>query len=198
MTARTTMARLIQEVRNLTAADHAEYTIGTATYWDDAQVQTMLDRHRRDVNRAPLEAVYAWASGGSIQYQEYRACFGEWEATDGGSAIFQVEDSTGANAGTAAWSADYARGIVTFAADQRGTAYYVTGRVFDLYGAAAELLRAWAAREKLAFDFSSDQQSFKRSQKAQTLLQMAVEYEGKAWTRSAPMRRGDLADWGGY
>ena len=47
---------------------------------------------------------------------------------------------------------------------------------YDAYAAAADLLEAWAAKEKLAFDFDADGQSFKRSQKAQALLELAREY----------------------
>ena len=47
---------------------------------------------------------------------------------------------------------------------------------YDAYAAAADLLEAWAAKEKLAFDFDADGQSFKRSQKMRALLELAREY----------------------
>lgn len=193
--ARSTLARLIQEVRTLTQANVQEWTLGTASYWDDNQLEILLDRHRRDVLREPLRSHTHYVGGGSIEWRTYSSDYGQWEATDGGTAVFEVEDGLGATQGTALWTADYVRGIVTFGANQGGTAYYLTGRVFDLYGAASELLRTWAAREKLAFDFSSDGQSFKRSQKASTLLALANEYAGMGWAQTATMVRSDVGEW---
>ena len=49
-----------------------------------------------------------------------------------------VEDSDGDIIGTANWTADYARGLISFTADQAGTTYFVTGRTYDLNAAAAD------------------------------------------------------------
>lgn len=192
---RSTMARLIQEVRSLTQANPAEWSLGTANYWDDNQIEILLDRHRRDVVREPLRSVSVYVGGGSIEWREYHSQYGQWEATSGGSAVFEIEDALGAAQGTALWSADYVRGVVTFGQNQGGTAYYLTGRVYDLYGAASELLRSWASHEKLGFDFASDGQSFKRSQKVTHLLGLANHYAGMGWAQTARMVRSDLGDW---
>ena len=61
----------------------------------------------------------------------------------------------------------------------------------DVYAAAADLLEAWAAKEKLAFDFDADGQSFKRSQKAQALLGLAREYRKKQLPQQVGMVRSD-------
>ncbi|MBI4496850.1 MAG: hypothetical protein HY689_02985 [Chloroflexi bacterium] len=194
MTARSGMAVLIDQVRTLTQASTAEYTLGTASFWDDDHVQELLDGHRVDVYRELLTPIPKHVGGGSIQWLEYRSQFRNLEQTDGGTAVFIVEDSTGADSGTANWTADYQRGIVTFTADQRGTSYFLTGRAYDLYGAAADLLTAWAAREKLQFDFSTDGQRFHRSQKVKMLMQMAVEYRRQQWPRTAAMVRSDIRE----
>lgn len=62
---------------------------------------------------------------------------------------------------------------------------------YDLYAAAADLLEAWAAREKLNFDFDTDGQSFKRSQKAAALLALAREYRRQQRPASVAMVRTD-------
>lgn len=181
--ARSTLASLIQQLRGLTYAGTAEYTIGTASYWDDDQLEVLLDRFRLDVFREPLRSQEELIGGGTVNWKTYLSRRQWFESTNGGTAIFVVEDSTGAKAGTALWSADYNRGVVTFAANTGGTEYYLTGRSYDLYSAAAELLTSWATKEKLAFDFTTDGQSFRESQKATMLLSMAEQYRGM----SAPM-----------
>ncbi len=62
---------------------------------------------------------------------------------------------------------------------------------YDAYAAAADLLEAWAAKEKLAFDFDADGQSFKRSQKAQALLGLAREYRKKQLPQQGVLVRSD-------
>ena len=189
---RSTLAVLIQQVRTLTGASTADWILGTANYWDGDQIELVLDRHRIDIDKEPLAPVEKWVGGGTVQYFEHRSQYGNLEATDGGSAVFWLEDSVGADQGTANWSADYQRGIVTFTADQAGSARYLSARSYDVFGAAAELLRAWANREKLSFDFSTDGQSFKRAQKAQMLMEMASEYEMQAWPVTVQMSRSDV------
>lgn len=69
----------------------------------------------------------------------------------------------------------------------------ITGRTYDLYTAAAELLTAWAAKSAKDFDFSADGQSFSRSQKRDGLLEMAREFRAKAKPRHASLVRPDEA-----
>ena len=64
---------------------------------------------------------------------------------------------------------------------------------YDVYGAAAELLEMWAAREKLNFDFSADGAQYQRSQKVEMLLTLAAQYRGHQQPRMIPQVRGDLA-----
>lgn len=64
---------------------------------------------------------------------------------------------------------------------------------YDVYGAAAELLEMWAAREKLSFDFSADNAQYRRSQKVEMLLQLAAQYRRRQRPRTIPQVRGDLA-----
>ena len=51
------MASLITELRGMANAGTADYTLGTATYWDGDQVQRVLDRNRMDVYREQLTKV---------------------------------------------------------------------------------------------------------------------------------------------
>lgn len=177
----------------MTDAGTADYAIGTATYWDADQLQKVLDRHRVDLRHVPLQALERWTGGGSVGWFEYQAPAGNLEATDGGTAVFVIQDSTGGTAGTAAWMADYRLGLVTFAADQGGTAYYLTARTYNLNAAAADVWRAKAANVAALFDFSTDNHSVSRSQMSRQFLDMARYYDSQQGAQTVSVIRGDLA-----
>ena len=193
--ARNTMGTVLADLRNL-INDPA----GTAQVWTDDQLQYHLDRHRLDVYQAPLAPVPTAIGGGSVAYYEYRSAYRDYEATAGGTAVLFIENGVGTNVGTASYSFDTQNGIVTFTADTTGTAYYLTGRSFDLYGAAADVCEAWAQKVALEFDFSTDGQSFSRSQKAAMLSAQAERFRRKARraTSSSKVTRDDLATGGGW
>jgi hypothetical protein len=199
MTARTGMANLISDLRGLAEAGTAEYTIigsgGTVTYFDDDQLQNILDTNRRDVIFEPLAMYPTQISGGSLSYQDYRSHFGYYEATTGGTAIFYLQDSTGANIGTSLYTPDYRRGQVQFSSNQGGSVYYVTGRSYDLNSAAAGVWRQRAAHySATSFDFSTDNHSVSRSQVYQHCLEMASFFEGMSGEsiQTIPMFRSDI------
>lgn len=180
--ARATMSDLITRVRALTGA-------GTAD-WSDDQVQDVLDRHRRDLVREPLTPDEEYAGGGTLVWKTYRSGWGHLEQTSGGSAVFVVADSIGNTRGTATYTPDYQRGVVTFAADQAGTALYLTARSYDVHAASAELLEAWASAVALDFDFGTDGQTFRRSQKAEALRAQARLMRQRTGVRRARMGTG--------
>jgi hypothetical protein len=188
------MGNLIEELRGLTEAGTSDYTVGVTTYWDNGQLQDVLDKHRTDIVFEQLSPYPTQAAGGSLLYQDYRSSFGFYEATTGGTAIFYVQDGTGANVGTALWSADYRRGAVAFAADTAGTTYYLTGRSYDLNASAADVWRRKASHAASAFDFSTDNHSVTRSQVYAHALEMAEYYEGKSGDAVSvvQMFRGDM------
>ena len=167
---------------------------GTAQVFSDDALQRHLDANRYDVYREELVSVPAYIGGGSIAYYEYRSCYQWFETTQAGTAVFQVQDSVGTTRGTATWAdVDYQRGVVTLTTNQAGTVLYLTGRSFDVYGAAADALTDWAQKVSLQFDFSSDQQTFSRSQKQTMLLSAAERYRRQARTRRANVTRPDVA-----
>lgn len=192
--ARDTLASLITTIREMTSAGDSEYTIsGTGTYFSDDHIQELLDQNRSDLWDEPLVAIPERGAGGTTSYTEYCAPCQHFEATDGGTAVFVVRDSVGTVKGTATYTPDYLRGRVTFATSQAGSSYYLTGRSYDVYGAAADLLERWTARLKLeSFDFETDGQRFTRSQKLAAMQAISAEYRGKQRARSVRMVRGGL------
>lgn len=192
--ARDTLASLITTIREMTSAPHDAFTIAqVGTYFSDDHIQELLDQNRQDIWDHPLLAVAERTAGGSTSYTEYCALHSHFEATDGGTAVFVVRDSVGTVKGTATYTPDYVRGRVTFATNQAGSSYYLTGRSYDVYGAAADLLERWTARLKLeSFDFETDGQRFTRSQKLAAMQAISAEYRGKQRARSVRMVRGGL------
>jgi hypothetical protein len=185
--ARTTLSSLLSTLRGLINDG------GTAVFTDDA-LQRHLDNHRYDIRHEPLTPLPTWTGGGSVSYYDYRSRYGDYETTQAGTAIFVIEDGVGTNVGTAAWAnVDYQLGIITFTTDYAGTALYLSGRSYDMYGAAADVLDDWSQKVALEFDFSSDQQSFTRSQKQAMLKTAAEGYRRKAKPRTAKITRGDIA-----
>jgi hypothetical protein len=82
-------------------------------------------------------------------------------------------------------------GRITFAANQGGSLRYFTGYSYDLYAAAARTLEDWASRTMLEFDFVTDQQDFKRSQKSKQLIAQADRYWSQALPRMVSQIRHD-------
>jgi hypothetical protein len=181
MTARTGLTNLITELRGLCEAGTADYSIANASYWTDDHLQDVLDLHRLDVVFQQLQPQPTYGTtNGTLIYNTYKSSYGYYEATTGGTAVFYVQDGTGAVQSASTYTPDYRRGVVTFAADTSGTTYYVTGRSYDLDAAAADVWRRKASHYASSFDFSTDNHSISRSQLYQHAMEMASIFEGKS------------------
>lgn len=192
MAGRTTLANIRARVRLLIN------DAGTVLFTDE-QMDQHLDQRRRDFWHEPMAPIHKYTAGGTIQYLDYQvmrrnAPVGDVESTQGGTAVFWLNDGTGSTVGTAIYALDEVAGLVTFTSDRAGSVYYATGRQFDLYGAAADLLDAVAATKMLAFDFSEDNQSFRRSQQVDLIRKVATEYRAKSWPKVASHARSDLGE----
>ena len=94
----------------------------------------MLDRYRLDFADDQLRPLREYDSGGTARYYVHITIYSNsGNSLSGGSAVLYIRDSTGARAGTSAWTADYNAGRFTFTADTAGTVYYLTGRSYDVY-----------------------------------------------------------------
>lgn len=175
--ARTGMQTLIDTVRGFANAAPDEWEVSTdssiVTYWSDDEIQRVLDRHKVEHIRAPLEPVTSY-SGGSAVVLQYRTEIGNIES---GTAVFKIEDVDGTVSG---YTMDYARGVATFATDQSGKAFYWSGFAYDLDAAAADIWRMKASHVAGLVDFSTDGHSVKRSQQAQQYLTMANYFQQRS------------------
>ena len=179
---RSTMYDLIQRVRTLTATNVGDYIVGSQQYWTEAQIEAVLDSHRLDFSDDLMTPLREVNSGGTVAYYTYQAHYPNLEITSGGTAVLYVRDSTGTRAGTANYSIDYRAGRVTFNANTLGTAYYMTGRSYDIYAAAADILEQKAAHVAERFDFTADGASFKVSQLVQQYERQAASMRAKSHT----------------
>lgn len=194
-TARSGMTTLISELRGMTEAGPADYTIAGVPYWSDAQMQDILDIHRTDIIFEELTPYPYQIAGGSISYQEYRSGYGYLEATTGGTSILYLQEGTGSTIGSANYTTDARRGVFVFSADQEGTAYYLTGRSYDLQASAADMWRRKAAHyAPTSFNFSTDNHSVSKEQVYSHCIQMAEYFEGKGGQSIVEVQliRGDM------
>jgi hypothetical protein len=168
--ARATMSHLIAELRGMTDAGSKDYTIGGMPYWTDKQLQTVLDANKCYVNYAQFGGLSNIGPGVTYTYTLYPTGRAWWEDT------VVVQDLSGGTIGTANYSMDLLTGMVTFTANQSGSLRYVTGNTYDLHASAADVWTKKAAHYAVAYDFSTDNHSMKRSQLIIQCKDMARTY----------------------
>ena len=168
---------MIDTVRGYANAAPDEWEVSTdssiVTYWDDEEIQRVLDRHKVEYIHAILDAQPTYESGTSV-YKQYLLGATNVES---GTAVFKIEDTAGTVSG---YTVDYARGIATFSTDQSGKSFYWSGFAYDLDAAAADIWRMKASHVAGLVDFSTDGHSIKRSQQAQAFLNMAGHYQNRS------------------
>src|SRR5260221_4184906 len=174
MALRSTMANLISRVRIL-INDPA----GASAVFTDLDIQNVCDESRLDLNNEPLETAPTYASG-TIQWLNYWHSLTNWED---GMVFKQYLTVTVTPA-----SIDPIAPLFVFAASTFPPVF-VTGSVHDIWRAAADLAERRAAFSVLSVDFSSDGQSFKRSQMSAGWLALAKVYRMKQRAGTMSMTR---------
>lgn len=200
MAVRTSMANLIAQTRQLVG------DVSAPQDFTDQDVQDILDSYRDEVRyelmhpmpdiqpgqNGSLVAQFVWAS--------YQSEFQYWEA----DVVIQGLNT----ANNQPWyvltpaTFEYIPGKWTFAVTLPNIAtppgqyppVYATGKVYDLYTAAAALLeRKIALHAFTLFDAAVDGQSFRRSQIITTWQKLHDTYISKGWSRVIHLDRADLA-----
>lgn len=190
-TARVGMSTLVSTIRGFCNLGTDDYTLGTSTYWSDENVEIVLDRHRTTVVREELAEVVDHTGGGTIEYKEFRSHFGNFEETTGGTAIFILENAEGGDLATTLYSVDYANGIITFGTTQAGSSRYLTGRSYDVFGAAADAYRVKAGAYSEAVNFKTDNMSVNRGELIKNCMRMASNYAALGYAQTVNMIRDD-------
>jgi hypothetical protein len=188
---RTGMAVLIGQIRAFCNLGTNDYTLGTATYWADDNVQTVLDRHKTTVIDEELAMTETYSNSGTVEYKNFYSAFGNYEETTGGTAIFLIKDSVGSSIATSQYTVDYANGVVTFTSDQAGSSRYLTGYSYDIYAAAADAWRMKAGVYGEAVNFSTDNMRVDRGSLIKNCFEMADYYLSQAQTKTLSTNRSD-------
>lgn len=164
----------------LTIISRLRRMVNDASYavWQNDDLQDTLDLHRLHVQREELSMEKTLLSSTAYEYRIFHSKYGNFES--GGSVYFKLEDSAGSQRGTATYTADYLRGIVTMTADQAGTELYLTGWSYDLNAAAADLWRERAGQVAGYYDVNTDGHNLSRSQWQRQCLEMAKQFDSKA------------------
>lgn len=154
------MAELISLVRSF-IGDPA----GADQVFSDDEIQRSLDVHRWEFRYLPLKPIPLVVSG-NTEYREWYSEDGYWEA----DAILYDASYNQLNPS----SSDYLNSRWEFSTHQ--DTVLIKGKVYDPYGAAADLLEMWAGKVSVEFDFDADGASYKRSQKSEMLRKLADQY----------------------
>jgi len=172
------MAALVTRTR-LLIADPA----GASQLFADQDVQDALDAVREDVYNEPLDLRPTLTTGG-IQYNDYYSRRGYWEADE----VLRWGDFSVLTPATS----DEVVGHWTFA--NQFPPVLITGKRYDLYRAAADLLEYKIANlAATQIDFSMSGASVHLSQHLTFLEKRLADYRRKAWVRTAQMPRADIA-----
>jgi len=181
ITARAGLSDLRDTLRSMTDTTEHDWKIGNQNFWDDSQLDKVLDRWCTDVDHELLVCQETYeTTGGTVSYHDYYSQYGSFEGASSGTAYFLVQDATGTAHGTSEWTADYNTGCVTFTANTLGSSMYLTGYAYDLNAAAADIWNKKAAHYASAFDFSTDNHNIRRSQLIENCFRMAKFYEQRA------------------
>ena len=200
MAVRATMVDLIALVRTM-IADPA----GASQQFSDQNVQDRLDASRDDIGYEPLESFKSVVNTAStnniasIIFADYYSTYGYWEADvvlQGflGNAFWKVLTPVASELlldNGAHWQFE-ASVFTTGTVPGQLPPVFATGKVYDVYSAAANLLDFWAATLTGRFDFSSDGQSFRVSQLMQAKQKMADYFRRQAKPKIGKMVRTDL------
>lgn len=199
MTVRSTMSDMISLERKM-INDPA----GIGQQFSDQDVQDALDRTRDDLryeNLVLAPSIVNTASTANVAqviYADYFSRFGFWEA----DIVLQ------GYLNTAYWKVltpvsmelliDEAHFAFELNAFTSGTVpgqippIFATGKIYDVYAAAADLLDFWSMVVTPNFDFTSDAQSFRASQQFTMLQKMASYYRRKVKPKIGKAVRSDI------
>lgn len=174
---RSGMANLIQRIRVIADVGTAEWT-QVETYWSDDHIESELDAHRRDLveSVAPISVNV----DGTSEHHDYYLTYGNAEEADSGTAAWQVRTIDGSLQGTADYSVNYRKGLLSFPADTGGSHLKVRYRSYDLYATAAGIWEARAGNVAAYYNIKEGEHSLSRAQWFEHCMAMA----GQMWSKS--------------
>ena len=179
MAVRSTMNALIGRMRIL-----VNDPSGSSQNFTDQTIQDVMDESREDIKNLALVPKVTF-SGSTMQYLDYYSRLTNWE-DDYVIKQYLTVDITSSVTTAEPISAHW------YFSTTKLPPIYISGKTYDIYRAAADLLERLAAQYMLRFDFTTDGQSFRASQMHDKILDMALHYRMKQRARSISMNRSDL------
>ena len=197
MPVRPTMSDLIARERQM-IGDPA----GASQFFLDQDIQDRLDASRDDIRYESLILAPSIVNTASTNNQastifaDYYSKYGWWEQ----DVVLQGYLNGAAWVVLTPLASDYITGHWQFELNvfTSGTVpgqlppVFATGKVFDIYWAAADLLEFWAVQLSGAYDITVDGQSLRRSQLMTAKFAAAEYYRRLAKPKIARMDRGDV------
>src|SRR5258708_6693880 len=181
MRVRGSMAALITGVRVLI---NDTLPVGSGQIFDDQTVQNVLDESRLDLYNQPLVPQWTY-SGSTPQVLDYFAPsqWGDWEDDIVLKQYLTVVVTPA--------STDDIVGHWSFTASTLPPVF-ITGKTFDIYRSAADLLERWAARYALRFNSTAEGQTLHLEGASTQLLNLARRYRLKQPMGVTTMSRSDM------
>lgn len=159
--------------------------------WNDTEAQELLDTYRIDIYAGELEAA-PQNVGSTTVYKVHMSPWENLEETASGTANFRLYDANG-SAISSGYTADWQRGIFTFAADQIGSARYIDAKAYDLNAAAADGWRELMGAKASFYKFTADGATYERQQWFEHCQAMARYYDNLSKPTYTTLVRTDLA-----
>lgn len=165
---------------------------GTAT-WSADQAQDILDQHADRLLYVGMTPETWPSASNTFVYVQYPLGAGNIEEATSGTTRWRVYDADGDTVGTADYTVDYLKGVLTFGTDTTGSTYYYDGYSYDLNGAASQAWEERAGLQASAYSFSADGASYSRSEWFAHCMQMSSYYKAQSSgaSRSVPIERSD-------
>lgn len=184
MTVRTTMTDIITRVK-IMIDDSANIQ------FTDQHIQDVLDRKRSRYRYSRLQELETFAPNtGAVTWTEFTAeelTSLPWE-TDVSISDYTWNPLT-------ATTSDYNSGFWTFATSHVPP-LWISGKTYNIWLAAADLLEEWASTLKLKFDFAADDQKYTISQKRDHCLDQARRFRTQSPVTTGRLVRGDETTYG--
>jgi hypothetical protein len=188
------MKIIVEQVRVMTEADTAEYSLAGQTYWSDRHLVDILDGERDFMSDVRLMIVPKTLDG-TVYYRRYEFPYRgmiEIEGTANGTANFRIHDSTGADIDFADFTFNARDRSISFIDDQAGSVRYWSGFIYDVNAAAKQIWLRKAAHAYKAINFSADGHKFDREAIHAHCIEMAKQFGYQGGIGSATMIRTDL------
>jgi len=172
MAARSSMAGIILDLRGLTDATLGETTVNGIDYWDDEQLQAILDNYRIDALDTPLLPAGQLINGTTVYLRYYFPDELSSTLEDG----FTLRDSNGTQ--VVSWSYVPGTRYVLFASDQLANTITLTGNSYNLRKAAARVWLTKASQRSQLIDWKAGGQSMSEDQEYQHCMLKFQEFAG--------------------